>query len=218
MSKPERPLSRASLHPLSLPITAGGAGDKAINHAIAREAAAIAAGLKSGAITVKDDPAGRYLRENSLTKSKGRFPEERMNQLRDTLANAWDAGGSFEGIMAAIRSAFPDIPEESAAIIVQTEVNTALGVARMATAREAGMTEKHWIEDGTEACDECRRQIAEGWIPIDAMFAGGVMAPCLHEGCDCGVDYRLESPATQGGTPRREPRATAMRARQEKGK
>jgi hypothetical protein len=180
----------SSVQPLRFPITAGenDASSQAIKVAIEREAAAVAAELKSGA-TISEDVAGRWLRDHGLTNLTGNLSEASLHQLRNALADAWAAGGSFEQLVGAIHSVV-DVSDERAATIAQTAGNTAYNVGRMAMAREAGMQEKSWSADGTDACAECQTQIAAGWIPIGQPFPGGVMAACLHEGCDCGVDFR----------------------------
>lgn len=180
----------SSVQPLRFPITGGGNDDlnQAIKAAIGREAAKLAAERKSGA-TISDDFVSRYLRENSLAKLTGNFSEESINQLRNALAGAWAAGGSCNQLVDAVHGVFPNFSDERAATIAQTEVNTAYCASRLAFAHEAGMQQKSWDPDG-EACGECQKQIAAGWIPIDEPFPGGVMAPCLHDGCDCSVNFQ----------------------------
>ena len=180
----------SSLHPLEFPITAGGNSvDQVIGAAIRNEAARLEAELKSGA-TISESVAGRWLREHSLTGLTGAFPEATINRLRNALADTWEAGGGPDQLVGAVRSVFADFSDQRAEVVAQTEVNTAYNVGRMATARETGMQEKSWSADGTDACEECQRRIAAGWIPIGEPFPGGVMAPCLHDGCDCSVDFR----------------------------
>jgi hypothetical protein len=180
---------------LRFPITGGENDDfdQAIKAAIGRKAAELAAELKSGA-TISEDVAGRWLRDHSLTKLKGNFSEASINQLRNALADAWAAGGSCNQLVDAIHSAFPDFSDEQAATIAQTAANDAHNFQGMAQARDFGFTEKSWDPDG-EACGECQKQIAAGWIPIGAPFPGGVMAPCLHDGCDCELAFRKTSRA-----------------------
>ena len=180
----------SSVQPLRFPVTGGENDDfnQAIKAAIGRKAAELAAELKSGA-TISEDVAGRWLRDHSLTKLKGNFSEASINQLRNALADAWAAGGSCNQLVDAIHGVFPDFSDEEAATIAQTEVNTAYCTSRLAFAHEVGMQEKSWDPDG-EACGECQKQIAAGWIPIDEPFPGGVMLPCLHDGCDCIVNFR----------------------------
>jgi hypothetical protein len=163
--------------------------NQAIKGAIEREAAKLAAELRRGA-TISDDVAGRWLRDHSLSNLTGNFSEASITQLRNALADAWAAGGSFNQLVDAIRSVFADFSDERAATIAQTAANTAYNVGRMAMAHEVGMQEKSWSADDTDACEACQKQIEAGWIPINEPFPGGVMAPCLHEGCDCDVNFR----------------------------
>jgi hypothetical protein len=177
----------------------------AIKASIEREAATVAAELKSGA-TKSDDVARRYLRKNSLMRLKGNFSEESLDGLRSALADAWDAGGSYEQVVQAIQGVLAGRSDEWVAVIAQTEMNNAYNVGRLALAEQADMGEKSWSADGTNACDQCQHQISAGWIPLDEPFPGGVMAPCLHEGCDCGMNFRRTSKAdheTRQGVTRR---------------
>ena len=178
----------SSVQPLRFPITGGenDAFNQVIKAVIGPE---LAAELKSGA-KISEDVAGRWLRDHSLTNLAGNFSEASIKQLRNALADAWAAGGSCNQLVDAIHSVFPDFSDERAATIAQTAANTAYLRSRDGGAREMGMEEKRWTADGTDACEACQKQIAAGWILIDEPFPGGVMLPCLHDGCDCGVDYR----------------------------
>jgi hypothetical protein len=193
MSEPKKPLPVSSLQPLRLPITGGDDLNQAIKAAINREAVKLVAELKSG-VTTSEDAGGRWLREHSPTKLEGNFPEAAITSLRNALADAWAAGGSFKQLVDAIHSVFADFSEEQATTIAQTAANTAYNVGRDAMAHELGAEEKIWSADGSDACEKCQYQIAAGWIPIDEPFPGGVMFPCLHDGCDCGVNYRQGAP------------------------
>ncbi len=195
MSQSGKPLPPSSLHPLRFPITGGENDDfnEAIKSAIERKAATVAADLKSGA-TISEDVAGRWLREHSLTNLTGNFSEASITRLRNALADAWAAGGSFSQLVDAIHVVFADFSDERAAMIAQTEMNTAYSISRMAMAHDMDMQEKSWSADSTDACEVCQKQIAAGWIPIDELFPAGVMVPCLHDGCDCGVNYRKGAP------------------------
>jgi hypothetical protein len=192
--KPLRPsvvFGPENRRPLRLPLGSGPAHSElaaAIADSIRNEAKKLAAELKSGA-TVSDDVAGRYLRENSLSKLDGDLPETTKQRLRDAMADAWAAGGSFNQIVKAIQDTVGEISDVRAGIIAQTEVNSASNQGRIASATEAGFEEKSWDPDG-ECCEECEKQIAAGWIRIDEPFPGGVMVPCLHDGCDCGINFR----------------------------
>lgn len=192
--KPLRPsvvFGPENANPLRLTVGFGPANSDlsdAIADSIRNEAKKLAAELKSGA-TVSDDVAGRYLRENSLSKLAGDLPETTKQRLRDAMADAWAAGGSFIQIVKVIQDTVGEISDVRAGTIAQTEVNDAYNHGRVQLAVELGYEEKSWDPDG-EACEECQKQIAAGWIPIDEPFPGGVIAPCLHDGCDCSIDFR----------------------------
>jgi hypothetical protein len=186
----------SSLHPLRFGITGGENDDlnQAIKAAIGRKSAELAAELKSGA-TISEDVAGRWLRDHSLVKLTGHFSEASIRQLRNALADAWAAGGSCNQLVDAIHSVFPDFSDERAATIAQTTANDAYNAGRVQMAKGLGFQEKSWETESGDPCDECQRQIAAGWIPIDEPFPGGVMAPCLHDGCDCDLAFRKTSRA-----------------------
>src|ERR1017187_4823665 len=133
MSEPKKPLPVSSLQPLRLPITGGDDLNQAIKAAINREAAKLVAELKSG-VTTSEDAGGRWLRDHSLAKLTGNFSEASITQLRNALADAWNAGGSFNQIVDVIHSVFADFSDEQAATIAQTAMNTAYSVGRMAMA------------------------------------------------------------------------------------
>lgn len=103
---------------------------EAIKGAIEREAASLAAELKSGA-TISEDVAGRWLRDHGLTNLTGDFSEASLHQFRNALADAWAAGGSFNQLVNAIHSVLADFSDEQAAI-AQTVGNTAHNVGRIA--------------------------------------------------------------------------------------
>jgi len=179
---------------LRLPITGGENDDlnQAIKAAIGRAGAKLAAELaaerKSGA-PISPDVTSRWLRDHSLTRLAGNFSEESITQLRNALADAWDAGGSFNQIVDAIHSVFADFSEERAATIAQSEMNDAYNAGYLEMANALGMEEKAW-DPAAECCEACQKQVAAGWIPINERFPGGVMAPCLHEGCTCDLKFR----------------------------
>lgn len=192
--KPLRPsvvFGPENANPLRLPVGFGPENSDlsdAIANSIRNEAKRLAAELKGGA-TISNDVAGRYLRENSLSRLAGDFPETTKQRLRDAMADAWDAGGSFNQIVKAIQDTVGEFRDAQAGMIAQTEVNDAYNHGLLQIGNDLGMEEKAWDPDG-ECCAECQKQIAAGWIPIDEPFPGGLMVPCLHDGCDCGIKFR----------------------------
>ncbi len=176
----------SSIHPLRFPVTQTESSEfaDAIASAIRGAAASIAAGS-----VIVDDVASRYLRDNSLTRLTGDFSATSVNRLRDAIAEAWDAGGSYNQIVAAIQSTFGDFSDTRAGMIAQTEVNDAYNRGRLSIAIEAGFDQKAWDPDG-EACPICLDNVDAGWIGIDDDFPSGDAAPTAHPNCDCSIDFQ----------------------------
>ncbi len=175
-----------SIAPLRFPVTSVESDE--FNDAIKQAIKGAAASLKAGTLVV-DDAASRWLRDNSLTKLTGDFSTTSINRLRDAVADAWDAGGSFEQITRAIKDTFQDFSDTRAGMIAQTEVNDAYNQGRIYTAVNAGFDQKAWDPDG-EACEICLGNVDAGWIGIDEEFPSGDMAPTAHPNCDCSIDFQ----------------------------
>jgi hypothetical protein len=183
---------RQSGKPLRLPVAPGtknSPSSAAIADAVRKAKKDLADERDSGA-AVRETAMARYLRESSLSKPTSDLADAAKQRLRDAMADAVESGGTADDIVAAIKKAVPAFADARAEMIAQTEVNDAYNAGCMAMAHEMGMQEKSWSADGTDACDQCQAQIAAGWILIDEPFPGGVLAPCLHDGCDCGVSFR----------------------------
>jgi hypothetical protein len=176
----------SSIHPLRFPVTQAETSEynDAIEAAIRGAAASIAAGE-----IVVDDVVSRYLRDNSLTRLTGEISDTSVNRLRDAIADAWDAGGSFNQVVSAIQATFSAFSDVRAGMIAQTEVNDAYNRGRMATAIMAGFDQKAWDPDG-DACPICLDNVDAGWIGIDEDFPSGDPAPTAHPNCDCSIDFQ----------------------------
>lgn len=175
-----------SIAPLRFPVTM--VETEEYNDAIAIAIRGAAASIASGAISA-EDAASRWLRDNSLMKLTGDFSETSINRLRDAVADAWDAGGSFEQITKAIKDTFQDFSDTRAGMVAQTEVNDAYNEGRLYTAINAGFDQKAWDPDG-EACEICMANVDAEWIGIDEEFPSGDMAPTAHPNCDCSIDFQ----------------------------
>ncbi len=175
-----------SIAPLRFPVTSVETDE--FNDAIEQAIKGAAASMNVGKLVV-DDAVSRWLRDNSLTKLTGDFSTTSINRLRDAVADAWDAGGSFEQITRAIQDTFQDFSDTRAGMIAQTEVNDAYNNGRIYTAVNAGFDQKAWDPDG-EACELCMGNVDAGWIGIDEDFPSGDMAPTAHPNCDCSIDFQ----------------------------
>lgn len=139
--------------------------------------------------TIAPNVASDYLRNNSLTKLTGDIEPATLNQLRNAVADAWDAGGSYDQIVGAIRDTFEDFSAARADLIAQTEANAAYNAGRDATARAIGLDEKSW-ETEDDPCPICEANEAEGWIGIDDTFSSGDDMPLAHPRCSCSCNFR----------------------------
>ncbi len=175
-----------SIAPLRFPVTS--IETEEFNDAIREAIKGAAKGIAAGTIAV-DDAISRWLRDNSLTKLTGDFSTTSINRLRDAVADAWDAGGSYNQIVQAIQDTFADFSDRRAEMIAQTEVNDAYNAGRIYTAAAAGFDQKAWDPDG-EACEICIGNVDEGWIGIDEEFSSGDLAPTAHPNCDCSIDFQ----------------------------
>jgi F like protein len=183
-------LLASASHVLRLPVTSSenDVWVEALSGVILGAAATIVKDFESGTISA-EDIAGRYLTTGSLTRLTGGLNQTSLQVLRDAISDAWDAGGSFEQIVAAIQDTFETFSTTRAERIAQTEVNDAYNYGRVQTAVAAGFDQKAWDPDG-EACPICTANADEGWIGIDETFSSGDSEPTAHPNCDCSVDFR----------------------------
>ena len=85
---------------------------------------------------------------------------------------------------------------ERAALIANTEIrraNSAGSLAGYKEARTAGVDiKKEWLL-GSEPCDECEENAAQGPIDLDDAFASGDDEPPAHPNCNCTVSPVVDS-------------------------
>jgi len=73
-----------------------------------------------------------------------------------------------------------------AELIARTETANALSQASLDTMEDMGIEGKEWVTAGDDkVSDECLGNEAEGVIPVNQEFSGGVMAPPQHPDCRC---------------------------------
>ena len=184
----------SSLSPLKFPMngTEESEFNTAIGEAVAGAAATLAKELKSGE-TISDSVTTKWLRENSLTKLTGELSNTSTQRLRDAVADAWDAGGSFDQITKAITDTFEDFSTTRAELIAQTESADAYNEGRDAIARGAGLDEKAWETESGDPCPICIENEAAGWLDIDEDFPSGDDQPTAHPNCECVLNFRKSS-------------------------
>ena len=182
----------ASVSPLRFAVTAAETAEYAAAIADLIEGAVKVLAKDTGATFAADAAesiSSRYLRENSLSKLTGGFSEESVNRLQSAIADAWDKGGSFDQIVAAVQDTFEDFSTVRAGMIAQTEGNSAYNFARSQMARDAGATEKSWETESGNPCEDCLENEAEGWIGVSEDFPAGNDIP-LHPNCSCTLNFR----------------------------
>jgi hypothetical protein len=183
-----RSLMPTSLHPLTFSPTAGETSD--YNEAITDLIGAAAESLGGVA---GPDFAGDYLRENSLSKLSGGLDSTSIERLQDSIATAWDKGGSYDDIVSAITETFDDFSETRAGLIAQTESADAYNAGRFDTAKSLDFSEKAWETESGDPCPTCEANEAQGYIDIDEDFESGDDAPTAHPNCLCVVNFRKSS-------------------------
>jgi hypothetical protein len=144
---------------------------------------------------IASDVVQQYLRDHSLSKLTGDFAQTTVQRLRDALADAYTAGGSYDELVQAVEDTFDDFSSVRAGMIAQTEMNDAYNAGRAALADDIGFNEKSWSCEGPQPCPECLDNEAEGWIPIGAAFPSGDLMPTAHPSCYCSLDYRINNDA-----------------------
>ena len=75
-----------------------------------------------------------------------------------------------------------------AELIARTETANALSQASLDSMADMGIDGKEWVTAGDDqVSDECLANEAEGVIPVNQAFSGGVMAPPQHPDCRCSL-------------------------------
>lgn len=183
---------------LPIAITGGTSVDysKALSNALAAGYEGLAGELGSDA-ELDEDIVQSYLTDHSLTKLTGDFEETTVERLRNALADAYDKGADFEGLVDAIKEEYAGFSDVRAGMIAQTEMNAAYNAGRKQLGLDMGFNEKSWDPDGT-ACEEiCVPNVLDGWIDIDGEFESGDSEPPGHPNCDCSLNVRFNADADE---------------------
>lgn len=100
-------------------------------------------------------------------------------------------GDGLQAIQKQLREDFA-FSRERAAMVARTESATALGQGAKEVAFSQGRDEKRWVTQGfgSDVDQVCLDNEAQGWIPIEDVFSGGVDTIPQHPSCRCVVRYR----------------------------
>jgi len=129
----------------------------------------------------------------SFAKTQGaklvtQMDEETKRRLADVISNGIKDKRGIPGIQRDLRKAFTDMSRHRAELIARTETANALSTASLDSMKDMGIEGKEWVTAGDDrVSDECLSNEADGVIPVNQAFSGGVMAPPQHPDCRCTV-------------------------------
>ena len=185
----------AAVIPDALPLAVSGNASydygKALSAAIEAGYASMADELPDGVPELSEDIVQSYLQDHSLTKLTGNFDTTTVERLRNALADAYEHGADYDGLVDAVQAEYAGFNDVRAGMIAQTEMNAAYNAGRKQLGLDMGFNEKAWDPDGM-ACEEiCVPNVLDGWIAMDDVFDSGDDAPPGHPNCDCSLSIRF---------------------------
>lgn len=127
-----------------------------------------------------------YLKDGGFSRLTGDLDRTTVDRLASAVADAYESGADFDGIVQAVKDSFSDATTRRAKMIAQTELNDAWNQSVVHFADQAGATQKEW-EINPGACIVCVENAADGAIDFDAEFASGDDAPPAHPLCGCSI-------------------------------
>lgn len=131
------------------------------------------------AINFANEHAARLVKEIDL---------ETRDRLAKTISDAIKEKRGIDGLARDIRNEFDDMGKVRSKLIARTETANALSSGSQERMIAMGVTGKRWITVGDSlVSDECRANEAEGAIPADEIFSGGVQHPPQHPNCRCVI-------------------------------
>lgn len=114
--------------------------------------------------------------------------EETKKRLAYQISQGIENKRGIPGLSRDIRNTFGDMSRYRSELIARTETANALSQASLDTMSDMGIEGKEWVTAGDDlVSDECLGNEAEGVIPANQEFSGGVMAPPQHPDCRCTI-------------------------------
>ena len=188
----------ASIIPTELPLSVTGAASydygKALGAAIEAGYANLADEMGSDS-ALAEDVVQEFLAKHSLTKLTGGLDETTVDRLRNALADAYNSGADYEGLLQAVKDEYSGFSTVRAGMIAQTEMNAAYNAGRKQLGLDMGFNEKSWDPDGTACVEVCIPNVLAGWIPMDEEFPSGDDIAPGHPNCDCSLNIRYNQGA-----------------------
>jgi len=112
--------------------------------------------------------------------------EETKRRLAHTISQGIETKRGIPGLARDIKTEFGDMSRYRSQLIARTETTNALSQASLDRMEDMGIEGKEWVTAGDDlVSDECLGNEAEGVIPVNQEFSGGVMAPPQHPDCRC---------------------------------
>ena len=128
-----------------------------------------------------------WARQHSATLVT-QMAEETQRRLALTISNGISQKRGIPGLARDIRNTFDLMTKHRSQLIARTETASALSAASLDTMADMGIDGKEWVTAGDDnVSDDCLANEAEGVIPVNQAFSGGVMAPPQHPDCRCTV-------------------------------
>ena len=161
-----------------------------------RYAKAVGAAIESGEEQAADmlGTAGQstesfiaeYLKSSGFARLTGDIDKTTVERLASDLADAYESGADFDGVVQAVKDSFAMASDYRAKMIAQNELNDAWNQSVLHFGREAGGTKKSWTVD-PGACVICLENVLDGDIDMEGEFASGDDAPPAHVNCNCSL-------------------------------
>lgn len=127
-----------------------------------------------------------YLKDGGFARLTGDLDKTTVDNLASAVADAYEAGADFDGVVQAVKDSFAEASDVRAKMIAQTELNNAWNQSIFHFGNEAGALGKSW-ETEPGACIICIANEMEGIIPMDQDFESGDDAPTAHPLCYCSL-------------------------------
>jgi len=113
---------------------------------------------------------------------------ETKKRLAHTISQGIQNKRGIPGLSRDIRTTFADMSKYRSELIARTETANALSQASLDSMADMGIEGKQWITAGdSDVSEECLGNEAEGIVPVNHVFSGGVAAPPQHPDCRCSL-------------------------------
>lgn len=114
--------------------------------------------------------------------------KETQRRLALTISNGIKNKRGIPGLARDIKRDFADMTRFRSELIARTETAEALSRASLDNMKAMGIDGKEWVTAGDDrVSDDCMGNEAEGVIPANQTFSGGVPAPPQHPDCRCTI-------------------------------